>query len=282
MVGTPNRASSAAIRRSQAIAIPSPPPIQNPRIEASVGFATASSRPTTRSMRSSYSIPACGLPRNAGNWPISVPEMNARSPLPRITRTLIASSRSTCSQVSTSRWYIAQVIALRCSGRLTVRYATPRLVSKSISDDSMRPPPRSARVNAARARGQGFSVPEAGAGRGSVRGATHRGVAVLGRTDGNASVGGRAFPWGVGRGDGGGGDNLAEQLPRDVPDRHTSLIGLGTDIVLDPRPLTFPGQAPEAQDHAPFVGADVGHERLHGLSDLEDVGDLLHPLLGAL
>ena len=52
-MGTPNRADRVATRRSQAAAIARPPPTQKPRIAATVGTATSSSRLTTRVIRSS-------------------------------------------------------------------------------------------------------------------------------------------------------------------------------------------------------------------------------------
>src|SRR3982751_3786875 len=63
---------------------------------------------------------------------MSVPATNALPPAPRRTRTRIAASVSTRSQASTSASYIAQVIALRASGRLKVSVAIGPAVSKIV------------------------------------------------------------------------------------------------------------------------------------------------------
>src|SRR3954466_2909674 len=54
---------------------------------------------------------------------MSVPATNALPPAPRRTTALTASSASTASQCSTSRSYIANVIALCASGRSNVSQA---------------------------------------------------------------------------------------------------------------------------------------------------------------
>src|SRR6516225_8559052 len=210
-------------------------------------------------------MPARGSPRKAGNWLMSVPEMKARSPLPRITSTRSASSSSTRSQISTSRWYISQVMALRWSGRLTVRYATPRSTANrmcvpSIDDyllgrsDVRDAGPESGMLSLSATRPRGIPL-------GRVRGAALlRGSTVL-----------LLRP--VGRRGRGGRHDLAEQLTGDVPDRHPPLVALAVDVLLHARAFALPCEPPQAQNQPPLLGTDLHHLRIDRLTDLENVGD---------
>jgi hypothetical protein len=52
-IGTPKRAPGVASRKSQAVAIASPPPTAQPSTTATVGIGSASIRPMPASMRRS-------------------------------------------------------------------------------------------------------------------------------------------------------------------------------------------------------------------------------------
>ena len=52
-IGKPNFSDGVQMRRSQAAAMPAPPPVQAPAMAAIVGTRTLSSAPSTRSIRSS-------------------------------------------------------------------------------------------------------------------------------------------------------------------------------------------------------------------------------------
>ena len=80
-IGMPKRADGVAIRRSQTDAMPSPPPTQKPRIAATVGTSTSSSRLTIRAIFSSYATPSSPSEKSL-NWLMSVPATNALSPAP--------------------------------------------------------------------------------------------------------------------------------------------------------------------------------------------------------
>src|SRR4051795_11583416 len=77
---------------------------------------------------------------NSRNWVMSVPATNARPPAPRSTSTRTPSSSSARLQASSSPSYIANVIALRASGRLnsTVSTAPSWVTSRSLTAGLLR------------------------------------------------------------------------------------------------------------------------------------------------
>jgi hypothetical protein len=131
-MGTPNCAVGVHTRRSQVSAIAQPPPAATPCTCAMVGTDTRSRRSMTASSLRSYAIPS-SPEANPVNWRMSVPAAKA-SPAPRTTNTRTVSSASARSQASTSASYIAQVRALRASGRLNVRNAIEPMDSYRASE----------------------------------------------------------------------------------------------------------------------------------------------------
>ncbi len=127
-IGKPNFDVVVPMRRSQHAAMPAPPPVQAPADRRDGRHAAASSVPSTRSIRDSYSIASCGVLK-ARNWLMSVPAANALSPAPVRINTLRARSVLAASQISASRSYIAKVSALRACGRLKVMRPTPPCTS---------------------------------------------------------------------------------------------------------------------------------------------------------
>ncbi len=120
--GTPNRAEGEAMRRSQAAAIAAPPPMTGPRSAAIVGTRTRSSAESHSSIRRSYRR-ASSSRVNSANCEMSVPATNAL-PAPVSTSARTPRSASASRAASARPSYIANVIALRASGRLNVTQTT--------------------------------------------------------------------------------------------------------------------------------------------------------------
>src|SRR2546427_3885706 len=76
--------------------------------------------------------------RKLWNCEMSVPDTNALPPAPRRMKTRTCGSASTFSHAASSASYIANVIALRASGRLNVRNANGGSISKMVSAVVMR------------------------------------------------------------------------------------------------------------------------------------------------
>ena len=136
-MGAPNFASGVAMRRSQHAVMLKPPPTAKPWICAITGLATRSSRADRAAPSRSYARPSSADSKTL-NWLMSVPATNALPPAPRSTKTRTESSASTSSHASVRRWYMAQVIAFRASGRLKVRVSTgpSRVMSASVVSTS--------------------------------------------------------------------------------------------------------------------------------------------------
>lgn len=114
---TPYDDPSSANRRSQAAASWLPPPTQNPRIAASVGFGKAASA------SSAATASACG-----SSFPVSE-EMSAPAqkvgPAPVRTRTRTAGSAARSASSSGRARHIAAVMAFRLAGWEMTTVATP-------------------------------------------------------------------------------------------------------------------------------------------------------------
>ena len=130
-MGKPNLAEGDPKRRSQAAAMPAPPPVHAPWMAATVGTFTSSMASKTRSIRASYSSPSCAVAKPDSNCEMSVPETKALPPAPRRTKTCTEGSRLV--QISPSRSYIAKVMALRACGRLKVTKPIRSRTSKRMS-----------------------------------------------------------------------------------------------------------------------------------------------------
>jgi hypothetical protein len=120
---TPKTAVGSANRRSHEAAISTPPPMQWPRIIATVGFGN--SRSAACAARLSRRTSAIGSP---GSAPLSRSEMSAPEqklgPAPVTTRARTAGSSARPARTPGSAAHIAAVMALRFSGRSTVSTAT--------------------------------------------------------------------------------------------------------------------------------------------------------------
>src|SRR5690349_18041835 len=108
----PNLESSLQMRRSQVSAVPSPPPMQKPRIIAMVGFGHSSSLVTMVTDTLLYSATASGLARFSLNSLMSAPDTNALSPAPFNTITRIAGSEMNSFSAMSSPSHISYDMAL--------------------------------------------------------------------------------------------------------------------------------------------------------------------------
>src|SRR5215469_12191361 len=162
-------------------------------------------------------------------------------------------------------------MALRCSGRLTVRYATPCSTANrmcvSVIDDDL-----PGRCDAPRAdQNRGWSVQTATRTRDIPVGRVRR-ARLLGWS---TVLPGRP----VRRRRRGGGHDLAEQLTGDIADGHPSFVALAVDILLHPCALALPRKPTHAENQPPLLGTYLYHLRIDGLTDFENVRELLHTLL---
>ena len=123
--------SPTAMRRSQASATPTPPPMQKPWIMAMVGLRRCSMprcAPACRSRRSARSPRA-----RSGSSRIremSAPETKALSPAPFSTMTRTAGSRSKASRISGIACHMSSDTALRRAGLLKIDPADRRRRSR--------------------------------------------------------------------------------------------------------------------------------------------------------
>src|SRR5262245_7648053 len=121
--GMPNLEPPAAKRRSQAIAMAIAPPIQNPKIMATVGFGQTRMALYAASVCRPYSSAVSVSLRCSLNSEMSAPEANASLPAPRYTMARTESSLERLSVTAAISVHIARLIALRTSGRLKVTVA---------------------------------------------------------------------------------------------------------------------------------------------------------------
>ena len=112
------------IRISHAAAIPNPPPKQNPRIFAMIGFEHASGACIAPDTASSYCSWACCEARNSLNCEMSAPEIKAFSPSPATTITRTSGSASNASMATGTSAHICTVIAFILVGLENVMYPT--------------------------------------------------------------------------------------------------------------------------------------------------------------
>src|SRR6187402_157869 len=116
----PKRASSAAMRMSQVIAIETPPPMQRPWIIASSGLPSLASDCEPAPEMRRYSSSSAALRRRSLNCEMSAPATKACSPAPRRITTRIASSAARSATYSGMACHISWLTALRFSGWLKV------------------------------------------------------------------------------------------------------------------------------------------------------------------
>src|SRR5882672_11185290 len=116
----PKRASSAAMRMSQVIAMPTPPPMQKPWIMASSGLPSVDSDSDPAAEMRRYSSSSEALRRRSLNWEMSAPATKAVSPAPRRITTRIAGSAARSRTYSGMRCHISWLTALRLCGWLKV------------------------------------------------------------------------------------------------------------------------------------------------------------------
>src|SRR5262245_15845504 len=130
--GMPNRATSAATRRSQWRASSQPPAMASPCTMAMVGWRERSTRPSTS--MTPFSGSALWAPPRASISLRSMPEQKA-GPAPRTTTTRTSRLASSASKRSRSEARRAAFMALRCPGRLRVTVATPSSMAQRTSSD---------------------------------------------------------------------------------------------------------------------------------------------------
>ncbi|MPM56337.1 hypothetical protein SDC9_103139 [bioreactor metagenome] len=120
------------MRKSHAVAMARPPPTAHPSITAMVGTRMRSMASITRSTNASYSRPWLPCMKSL-KCAMSVPEMNDLPPAPRRLTQRTESSPFTRSMCASSASYIAAVIALWRSARLTVICARPSSRSSRVT-----------------------------------------------------------------------------------------------------------------------------------------------------